>query len=142
MFNLGRVSSQMDSVYVTDIDRAAVPAFRGIFGKTYDSMSKKELKAIIASLKECTNEEWAKRSLSQLVTESDLWESLAQKFEREGQDDYLHQLRWKREDEEEQQLKAKACHSSDWEHRQGYEKSYELADLLLETSLYKLYGRT
>src|SRR6266436_210218 len=108
-FVLGRESSQMADVDIARLKKASVPGFRGVFGESYSTISKNELKAIVAAPKECSTESWVMPLIQRLVSDRENLAGMAQEFENdEGHAlrGYLTWLRMKKKSDEESQIKA------------------------------------
>src|ERR1043166_2138427 len=143
-FILNREANEMAGVRIQQIEKASVPAFRGIFGKSYSTISKNELKIVVAALKECSVESWITPLTQSLVNDREMLAGMSQEFENDEDHalrDYLTRLRMKKERDEEGQRKAISCHNTSVKNQTPEERTYELGDLLLETDLYQLYGR-
>jgi hypothetical protein len=143
-FILNRESNEMAGVRIQQIEKASVPASRGIFGKSYSTISKNELKTVVSALKECSVESWVTPLIQSLVNDREMLAGMSQEFENDEDHalrDYLTRLRMKKESDEESQIKAIACRNTSMKNQTPQERIYELGDLLLETDLYQLYGQ-
>lgn len=112
----------------------AVPAFRGVFGKTFAEMSNGERNDVARALKKCSKELWVEWGLAhpfKLPEGGDAknWVRMFEQYDRSGQAEMRARAK-----------KADAYVSNETPEAELKRRVYFVGDLLLETSLYKLYA--
>ena len=134
----GGGAARMNEMQSQNINRLAVPAFRGVFGKPFAEVSDDERKQIGKFLKKCSSELWVREMFAHAFTvpaEYPAAKSLARTFERY---DVPGQVAPRRQGR--MQKLPDPCALNPPSSPSPRNRPYATGELLLETSLFQLYG--
>jgi hypothetical protein len=137
-----RTHGDLNQIQVQVIRRMAVPAFRGVFGKTFAEMSKGEKKQVAGALKKCSKELWVEWALAHpfRLPEGGDAKGWIEMFDRYGDRPKFNPPVLGGPDQPRRSPDASCARGDAPEPPPGH-KLYEAGELLLETGLYRLYGR-
>jgi hypothetical protein len=116
----------MMGVYVDDIRKYGIAAFRNVFGKSFAELSKDEIKDIEKSLKKCSSDRWVEVALAQrLQIDARYWIADFDKVEQAAR-------------------QAKAARDRrtyiERSREEARRTGYSIGELLKETELYRLHA--